>query len=89
MASSLVELRVLDGANLYFSRAAVKLTLDVSAIVDAPAPAAKAYAQAIGLGTTRPGRIGSGRHPSACDHSMNRVARRVSGHVARPQGLIV
>ena len=32
MATSLVELRVLDGANLYFSRAAVKLTLDVSAL---------------------------------------------------------
>ncbi|HEY4571038.1 MAG TPA: Mur ligase family protein [Kribbella sp.] len=75
MASSLVELRVLDGANLYFSRAAVKLTLDVSAIVDAPAPAAKAYAQAIGLGTTRPGRIGSG--------FRQRFAIRVAGHVVR------
>ena len=68
----LVELRVLDGANLYFSRAAVKLTLDVSALVDAPAPAAKAFGQAIGLGTTRPGRIGSG--------FRQRFAIRVVGH---------
>jgi cyanophycin synthetase len=71
----LVELRVLDGANLYFSRAAVKLTLDVSALVDAPAPAAKAFAQAIGLGATRPGRIGSG--------FRQRFAIRVAGHVVR------
>ena len=75
MATSLVELRVLDGANLYFSRAAVKLTLDVSALADAPAPAAKTYAQAIGLGTTRPGRIGSG--------FRQRFAIRVVGHVVR------
>ncbi|MFB6722352.1 Mur ligase family protein [Kribbella sp. NPDC056345] len=73
--TSLVELRVLDGANLYFSRAAVKLTLDVTALVDAPAPAAKAYAQAVGLGTTRPGRIGSG--------FRQRFAIRVTGHVVR------
>ncbi len=75
VATSLVELRVLDGANLYFSRAAIKLTLDVSAIADAPAPAAKAYGQAIGLGATRPGRIGSG--------FRQRFAIRVVGHVVR------
>ncbi|NUR98394.1 MAG: Mur ligase [Kribbellaceae bacterium] len=75
MSTSLVELRVLDGANLYFSRAAIKLTLDVSALADAPAPAAKTYAQAIGLGTTRPGRIGSG--------FRQRFAIRVVGHVVR------
>src|SRR6266508_1869523 len=51
---------MLDGANLYFARAAVRLTLDVSALTDAPAPAAKAYAAALGLGTTRPGRAGTG-----------------------------
>ncbi|MDX6238315.1 MAG: cyanophycin synthetase, partial [Kribbellaceae bacterium] len=41
MSTSLVELRVLDGANLYFSRAAVKLTLDLTSLIDAPAPVAK------------------------------------------------
>ncbi|MEU4389590.1 Mur ligase family protein [Kribbella sp. NPDC023855] len=75
MASSLVELRVLDGANLYFSRAAVKLTLDLTALIDAPAPAAKAYASALGLGATRPGRIGSG--------FRQRFAVRVVGHIVR------
>ncbi|WBQ02209.1 Mur ligase family protein [Kribbella sp. CA-293567] len=71
----MVELRVLDGANLYFSRAAIKLTLDLSALIDAPAPAAKAYAQALGLGATRPGRIGSG--------FRQRFAVRVVGHILR------
>jgi cyanophycin synthetase len=75
MSTSLVELRVLDGANLYFSRAAVKLTLDLTALIDAPAPAAKAYASALGLGATRPGRIGSG--------FRQRFAVRVVGHIVR------
>ncbi|GAA1568128.1 hypothetical protein GCM10009789_21890 [Kribbella sancticallisti] len=75
MLTSLVELRVLDGANLYFSRAAVKLTLDLTALIDAPAPAAKAYASALGLGATRPGRIGSG--------FRQRFAVRVVGHIVR------
>jgi cyanophycin synthetase len=75
VSGSLVELRVLDGANLYFSRAAVKLTLDLTALIDAPAPAAKAYASALGLGATRPGRIGSG--------FRQRFAVRVVGHIVR------
>ena len=33
---SLVELRVLEGANLYFPRAAVKLTLDMTTLLDLP-----------------------------------------------------
>ncbi|WP_328994477.1 Mur ligase family protein [Kribbella sp. NBC_01245] len=73
--TSLVELRVLDGANLYFSRAAVKLTLDLTALMDAPAPEAKAFASALGLGSTRPGRIGSG--------FRQRFAIRVVGHIVR------
>ncbi len=71
----MVELRVLDGANLYFSRAAVKLTLDLTALIDSPAPVAKAYASALGLGATRPGRIGSG--------FRQRFAVRVVGHIVR------
>ena len=36
MTSALVELRVLEGPNLYFPRAAIKLTLDLTALIDAP-----------------------------------------------------
>ena len=35
MPSSLVELRILEGPNLYFPRAAVKLTLDLTALSEA------------------------------------------------------
>jgi cyanophycin synthetase len=37
--TALVELRVLEGPNLYFPRAAVKLTLDLSGIIDDPGSA--------------------------------------------------
>jgi cyanophycin synthetase len=37
--TSLVELRVLEGPNLYFPRAAIKLTLDVSGLVSEPGSA--------------------------------------------------
>ena len=33
---TLVELRVLDGANLYFPRPAVKLTLEIPALLSLP-----------------------------------------------------
>ena len=36
--AALVELRVLEGPNLYFPRAAIKLTLDVSALARPPRP---------------------------------------------------
>nr|WP_238356494.1 Mur ligase family protein [Kribbella italica] len=47
----------------------------MSALIDAPAPTAKSYASALGLGTTRPGRIGSG--------FRQRFAIRVVGHIVR------
>ena len=34
--TSLIELRVLEGPNLYFPRAAIKLTLDISPLASAP-----------------------------------------------------
>ncbi|HEV8424568.1 MAG TPA: Mur ligase family protein [Actinomycetes bacterium] len=47
--ASLVELRVLDGANLYFPRPAIKLTLDVAGLLALPEELAAAAAQAAGL----------------------------------------
>jgi cyanophycin synthetase len=75
VSDALVELRVLDGANLYFSRAAVKVTLDLTRLLDAHAKEAKAYASALGLGSTRPGAAGSG--------FRQRFAIRVVGHIVR------
>lgn len=45
--SALSELRILEGPNLYFPRAAVKLTLDVSALVEGPAADVRALAAAL------------------------------------------
>ena len=36
VTSSLVELRVLEGPNLYFPRAAIKLTLDIARLAAVP-----------------------------------------------------
>lgn len=45
MPSSLIELRVLEGPNLYFPRAAVKLTLDISGLSAASEATAARFAQ--------------------------------------------
>jgi cyanophycin synthetase len=60
---ALVELRVLEGANLYFPRPAVKLTLDVSSLLDLDDDAARAVAAALGMAVSRPGARGTGLRP--------------------------
>lgn len=57
---SLVELRVLDGANLYFPRPAVKLTLDLSSVLDADDARVIAMATQLGVRDARPGAPGTG-----------------------------
>lgn len=58
--ASLLELRTLDGPNLYFSRPAATVTLDVTALLDAPLSRVEAAAHAVGLSRSRPGAPGSG-----------------------------
>jgi cyanophycin synthetase len=60
--TSLVELRILEGPNLYFPRAAVKLTLDVSSIAEAGDETVLRLARRIGLRTTPRG--SAGPHPA-------------------------
>ena len=57
---ALVELRVLEGANLYFPRPAVKLTLDVSSLLDLDDDAARAVANALGMPSPGPGARATG-----------------------------
>ena len=52
---ALVELRVLDGANLYFPRPAVKLTLDISGVLDLTDAEARVLGQALSVPAARPG----------------------------------
>lgn len=77
--TSLVELRVLEGPNLYFPRAAVKLTLDVSTITEAGDEAVLRFARRIGLRTTRPGAAGSGFRQRFALRAVERLVRAIAG----------
>ncbi len=76
--TSLVELRVLEGPNLYFPRAAVKLTLDVSVIADADQETVMRLARRVGLRTTRPGAAGSGFRQRFALRAVARVVRAIA-----------
>ena len=78
MTAALVELRVLEGPNLYFPRAAVKLTLDLTRLVDAPTDVALRFASRVGLRTTRPGEPGSGFRQRFAARAVERLARQVA-----------
>jgi cyanophycin synthetase len=76
----LVELRVLEGPNLYFTRPAVKLTLAVPAWMSASEDRARRLADRLALpGATR---AGGGPGPPRSDH-RRRFVTRVAAHVTR------
>ena len=75
---SLVELRVLEGANLYFPRAAVKLTLDISTLLGLPDDDARRLARSLGLPATRPGATGTGLRQRFAMRVVTSVVRRVA-----------
>ena len=76
--TSLVELRILEGPNLYFPRAAVKLTLDVSTITEAGDETVLRFARRIGLRTTRPGAPGSGFRARFAVRAVERLVRAIA-----------
>ncbi len=76
--TSLVELRILEGPNLYFPRAAVKLTLDVSSIVEAGDETVLRLARRIGLRTTRPGAADSGFRQRFALRAVERLVRAIA-----------
>jgi cyanophycin synthetase len=72
----LVELRVLEGPNLYFPRPAIKLTMSVPGWLAASEDRAAAIAARVGLGRrTRPGRARS--------EQRRRFVTRVAAHLSR------
>jgi cyanophycin synthetase len=79
MTSALVELRVLEGPNLYFPRAAIKLTLDMTALIDAPDEVALRFAARIGLRSARPGGSGSGFRQRFAARAVGRLVRQIAG----------
>ena len=54
-ARSLIELRLLDGPNLYFPRPAAKVTLDLTELLGLPTADAGDLGTQLGLGKARPG----------------------------------
>ena len=78
---ALVELRVLEGPNLYVTRAAVKLTLDVSGLLGLEPAAAQVLATRLGLGATRPGAAGSGFRQRFAVRLLARLVRRLAAEV--------
>jgi cyanophycin synthetase len=72
--ASLVELRVLDGPNLYFPRPAIRLTLDVAGLLGLPEEQAAALATRAGL----PGGPGSAQRRRFVTRLLARLTRRVA-----------
>ncbi|HZL76053.1 MAG TPA: Mur ligase, partial [Propionibacteriaceae bacterium] len=56
---SLVELRLLDGPNLYFPRPAAKVTLDLTDLLELPETDARDLGAELGLGNARTGSAGT------------------------------
>jgi cyanophycin synthetase len=76
--SSLVELRVLEGPNLYFPRAAIKLTLDIGALATASEETVGRLAARIGLRSSRPGAPESGFRTRFAMRAVERLVRAVA-----------
>jgi cyanophycin synthetase len=75
--ADLVELRVLDGPNLYFPRPAVKLTIAVGGWLDVPEERMETALERVGA-TGRPGRPGSDQRR----RTISRMAARVTWRLA-------
>ena len=76
--TALVELRVLDGPNLYVSRPAVKLTLDAHALGALPEATVQEIAKSAGLTGSRPGEPGSGQRQRFSLRLLVHLTRQVA-----------
>jgi cyanophycin synthetase len=76
--TSLIELRVLEGPNLYFPRAAVKLTLDITGLASAPTETVERLARRIGLDGARPGSPDSGFRQRFALRAVARLVREIA-----------
>ena len=76
--TSLIELRVLEGPNLYFPRAAIKLTLDITGLASAPTETAERLARRIGLTGARPGEPDTGFRQRFALRAVARLVRAIA-----------
>jgi cyanophycin synthetase len=77
--TALVELRVLEGPNLYFPRAAIKLTLDLGSLASASTETAERFARSIGLRNARPGEPDTGFRQRFAGRAVGRLVRAIAG----------
>jgi cyanophycin synthetase len=80
--ADLVELRILDGPNLYFPRPAVKLTIGVGGWLDVPEERLSAAMERAGA-SGRPGRPGSDQRR----RTVARLAARLTSRLASASGV--
>jgi cyanophycin synthetase len=76
--TSLIELRVLEGPNLYFPRAAIKLTLDITGLASAPTATAERLSRRIGLASARPGEPDTGFRQRFALRAVARLVRQIA-----------
>ena len=76
--TALVELRVLEGPNLYFPRAAIKLTLDLGSLASASTETAERFARRIGLRNVRPGEPDTGFRQRFAARAVGRLVRAIA-----------
>jgi cyanophycin synthetase len=76
--TSLIELRVLEGPNLYFPRAAIKLTVDITGLASAPTSTAERLARRIGLEAARPGEPDTGFRQRFALRAVARLVRAIA-----------
>lgn len=81
-AVTATEVRVLEGPNLYFPKPAVKVTLDLSAYVDASKDDVRRVARAAGLGASQVG----DPHTEQRQRVVARLAERAVRQVSRASG---
>ncbi len=72
------EVRILEGPNLYFTKPAVKITLDLPGLLDAPEPVAVTVGQLAGLQSGRPGSPGSQQRQRFALRVAERAVRRLA-----------
>ena len=77
-ARSLVDLRLLDGPNLYFPRPATKVTLDLGELLGLEVAAARDLGVELGLGNTRPGAAGSVFRQRFAIRLVTQIVRRLA-----------
>ena len=76
--TSLIELRVLEGPNLYFPRAAIKLTVDITGLASAPTSTAERLARRIGLSAAQPGEPDTGFRQRFALRAVARLVRAIA-----------